>query len=83
MPGTDAYGNPSGDETCFWFDDTGTLFQKSFDTEGSEIFAVHDYSQTGLGIGGKILPDLFVQNMLSILGCDKSERPHRGRDRPA
>jgi hypothetical protein len=72
MPRTDAYGNPSGDETCFWFDDTGTLFQKAFDTEGSEIFAVHDYSQTGLGIDGKILPDLFVQNMLSILGAIKA-----------
>jgi hypothetical protein len=67
MPGTDASGNPSGDEACFWFDGTGTLFQKAFDTEGSELFAVHDYSQAGLGIGGKILPDLFVQNMLSLL----------------
>jgi len=72
MPGTDMYGNPSGDETCFWFDNTGTLFQKSFDTEGSEIFAVHDYSQTGLGLGGKILPALFAQNMLSILDTIKA-----------
>lgn len=67
MPPTDANGNPSGDEPCFWFDDTGTLFQKAFDTEGSELFAVHDYAQTGLGIGGKILPDLFVPNLISIL----------------
>ena len=67
MPGTNAAGDPLGDESCFWFDDTGTLFQKAFDTEGSELSAVHDYSQSGLGIGGKILPDLFVNNMLSIL----------------
>jgi hypothetical protein len=67
MPGTDTAGDPSGDESCFWFDESGTLFQKAFDTEGSELFAVHDYAQTGLGIGGKILPDLFVGNMLSIL----------------
>ncbi len=72
MPGTDADGNPSGDESCFWFDKTGTLFQKAFDTEGSEIFAVHDYSGTGLGIGGKILPDIFVANMLSILDTIKA-----------
>lgn len=66
MPAVDASGNPSGDESCFWFDDTGTLFQKAFDTEGSELFAVHDYSQKGLGLGGNILPDIFVPDMLSI-----------------
>jgi hypothetical protein len=67
MPPLDANGNPSGDESCFWFDNTGTLFQKAFDTEGSELFAVHDYAQTGLGVGGKILPDLFISNLISIL----------------
>lgn len=72
MPAIDANGNPSGDESCFWFDDTGTLFEKAFDTEGSELFAVHDYSQKGLGIGGKILPSIFVPNMLSILGTVKA-----------
>ena len=72
MPAMDANGNPSGDESCFWFDDTGMLFQKAFDTEGSELFAVHDYSQKGLGLGGNILPDIFVPNMLSILGTVKA-----------
>jgi hypothetical protein len=67
MPSTLANGDLSGDESCFWFDDTGTLFQKAFDTEGSELFAVHDYAQSGLAIGGKILPDPFVPNMISIL----------------
>ncbi len=67
MPGTDANGNPSGDESCFWFDNTGMLFQRAFDTEGSELFAVHDYAQRTLGIGGRILPDAFITNMLSIL----------------
>jgi hypothetical protein len=72
MPGVDANGNPSGDEFCFWFDQTGTLFQKAFDTEGSELFAVHDHTKTGLGLGGKILPDLFVPNMLSVLDAVKA-----------
>lgn len=72
MPPLDAAGNPSGDEFCFWFDDTGTLFQKAFDTEGSELFAVHDYAQAGLGIGGEILPEVFVPNLLSILATVKA-----------
>ena len=55
MPATDTNGNPSGDEYCYWFDDTGTLFAKAFDTEGSALFAVHDYTESGLEIGGKIL----------------------------
>lgn len=67
MPGTNASGDPSGNESCFWFDDTGTIFARAFDTAGPEIFAVHDYSQTGLHINGKILPDIFTGNMISIL----------------
>jgi hypothetical protein len=57
----------SADETCYWFDDMGTLFASTFDTEGDLLSAVHDYSQTGLALGGKILPDRFLPNMLSIL----------------
>jgi hypothetical protein len=72
MPALDANGNPSGDEFCFWFDDTGTLFQKAFDTEGSELFAVHDYTGEKLGLNGRILPDLFVPNLISILDVIKA-----------
>jgi hypothetical protein len=72
MPGIDENGNPSGDEPCFWFDDTGMLFEKAFDTQGSELYAVHDYAQTGLGIGGKTLPDLFNANLISILNAVKT-----------
>lgn len=67
MPQIGADGNPLGDESCFWFDGAGTLFQRAFDTEGSELFAVHDYAQSGLNIGGKILPDPFVPATISIL----------------
>jgi hypothetical protein len=68
-PPVDANGSSTsyGNENCYWFDGQGTLFQKAFDTQGSLLLAVHDYSQTGLGIGDKILPDEFIPNMLSIL----------------
>ena len=67
MPPNDTNGNPTGNESCFWFDDTGTLFAEAFDTEGNEIFAVHDYSGSPIVLGGTILPDIFVQNMISIM----------------
>lgn len=72
MPPMDVNGNPSGNESCFWFDDTGTLFANAFDTAGNEIFAVHDYSQSGLGINEKMLPDIFIANMISILDVLKT-----------
>jgi hypothetical protein len=71
MPPNDASGNPSGNESCFWFDDTGTLFARAFDTEGNEILAVHDRSGDPLALGGTILPDIFIGNMLSILNVLK------------
>ncbi len=59
------------DDSCYWFDDTGVIFQRTFDTEGSLLSSVHDYSQTALGLGGTILPAEFVGNMLSILNVIK------------
>jgi hypothetical protein len=64
--------NPMTNENCFWFDASGTIFEKAYDTEGSELFAVHDYSQTGLGLGQSILPDVFVANLISILDVIKA-----------
>ncbi len=58
-------------ESCFWFDASGTIFEKAYDTEGSALYAVHDYSQTGLGLGQKILPDIFVANFMSIIDAVK------------
>ena len=57
----------SGDERCFWFDQTGTLFQKTFDTQGNLIEVVHDYSQDPKSVNEKILPDQFAANMISVL----------------
>ena len=61
-------------ESCFWFDASGTIFAKAYDTEGSALFAVHDYSQTGLGLAQSILPSspaAFVANFISILNVVK------------
>ncbi|MDE2019217.1 MAG: hypothetical protein KGJ13_02610 [Patescibacteria group bacterium] len=58
-------------ETCYWFDASGTVFQKALDTQGGAFLAVHDYSQTYLGLGEKILPNAFVANMLTIMDVVK------------
>jgi hypothetical protein len=71
MPHLDANGNPESEEACFWFDTTGTMFKTAFDTEGSALFAVHDYSQGDAVLGGKILPEIFVPNLISILNVLK------------
>ena len=57
----------SFDERCSWFDPAGVLFAQTFDTEGAMLFAVHDYADAKLVMGGKILPDRFITNMFSIL----------------
>ena len=67
MPKLNADGNPEGNEACFWFDQKGTIFQPAFDTEGSALFAIHDYSQGNATIGGSVLPQVFIPNLLSIL----------------
>lgn len=67
MPQLDANGNPISDEQCYWFDDTGTVFERAFDTQGGLAFAIHDYSQSSLTLDGEILPAPFVPNMISII----------------
>jgi hypothetical protein len=56
-------------ENCYWFDNQGILFGRAYDTEGSLMFAIHDYSQSGIGLGGTILPDQFVPNLISIVNA--------------
>lgn len=63
---------PSGDQKCYWFDDTGIIFKKAFDTQGSLVLAIHDYSQSDLGLGKPVLPDLFVGNLISIVNVLKA-----------
>lgn len=54
-------------EQCYWFDKTGTIFERAFDTQGSAIPVVHDYSEKARGLNEEILPDEFVPNLISIL----------------
>ncbi len=54
-------------ESCYWFDDQGVLFERTFDTEGSLMFAIHDNSQKGLGLNDAILPDGLAPNLISII----------------
>lgn len=59
-------------ETCYWFDGQGVLFGKTYDTQGSSIFVIHDYSQTGLGLGNAVLPAEFMPNLISIVDVLKA-----------
>ncbi len=67
MPARDAHGNATTDEQCFWFDKNGIVFARTFDTQGGAIISVHDYTKGDLGLAQKILPDVFVGNMLSVI----------------
>jgi cell division septal protein FtsQ len=52
---------------CYWFDNTGIMFERSLDTQGDIIFDVQDHSQTPKGLNQAILPDEFVPNFISIM----------------
>ena len=66
--GTDQFAIQESDEKCYWFDDSGLLFKEGFDSEGSVIMAIHDYSQSPENIGDFILPQQrFIPNMISII----------------
>jgi cell division septal protein FtsQ len=57
----------NGDEQCFWFDDTGTMFGRAYDTQGDAITVIHDYSQQPTGVNEPVLPDEFLANLVSIV----------------
>ncbi len=54
-------------EQCSWFDESGIMFEDGFDSEGSVVMAVHDYSQSSAPLGAAILPARFVPNLISII----------------
>lgn len=54
-------------ENCFWFDEGGTLFEGTLDTEGGAIIAIHDYTGTQLTIGDSVLPREFIPALVSIV----------------
>jgi hypothetical protein len=53
--------------SCYWFDDTGVIFEKATNTEGNLIVVVHDHSQNVRGLNQKVLPDAFAANFISIV----------------
>ena len=53
-------------DDCFWFDQNGVIFSRTLDTQGSAILIVHDYSHNELAVNGKVLPDQFLANFISI-----------------
>ncbi len=66
----------SEDENCYWFDNQGVLFSRTFDTQGSLMFAIHDYSQNGRGLNNRALPDEFVPNLISIVNVIRASGVH-------
>ncbi len=54
-------------EQCYWFDDTGVMFERSLSTTGNLIYMVSDYSQKDRGLGNTVLPAQFNDNFLSIM----------------
>lgn len=64
---TTAAAISTDDESCYWFDNDGVLFEKATNTEGNLIVVVHDYSQKSRGLVQKVLPDAFVANFISAI----------------
>lgn len=68
-------GNRNGSrvsERCYWFDDKGIIFGRTFDTQGSLLFAIHDYSQPRQGLNKTILSKNFLDNFISIINVLKA-----------
>jgi hypothetical protein len=57
--------NPTA--ACYWFDNTGTIFQKADDTQGNLVFVVYDSAQKPQGLNQKVLSDEFLPNFISVM----------------
>lgn len=57
----------TGSGQCYWFDDTGVLFERSLSTQGNLIFMVNDYSQSPRELSQTVLPDQFNDNFISAV----------------
>jgi hypothetical protein len=60
---------PDANAQCFWFDDTGVIFERSLDTQGNLITVVHDRSQAPRGLNQTVLSSDFVDNFISIMNA--------------
>ncbi len=57
---------------CYWFDNTGTIFEKAGDTQGSLVYVVYDSAQSPRGLNQKVLPVEFLSNFISIMDVLRS-----------
>jgi hypothetical protein len=55
------------DTPCYWFDNTGTIFEKAGETQGDLVYTVYDKAQTPRGLNQKVLSDEFLPNFISIM----------------
>jgi hypothetical protein len=55
------------DGSCYWFDKTGTIFEKSLDTQGNLIYVVYDSTQKPRGLNEKVMSQDFLPNFISII----------------
>ncbi|MBU6500269.1 MAG: hypothetical protein KGJ89_00325 [Patescibacteria group bacterium] len=53
-------------DSCWWFDNEGTVFQRAVPAQGSLIMVVDDYYQKNLGLGRTVLPSKFMDKLNSI-----------------
>lgn len=54
-------------KNCFWFDDSGFIFDKAPDTEGNIVRTTDDYYQKNIGVNSFILPQDHIKNYFSII----------------
>ena len=52
---------------CYWFDNTGTIFEKAAETQGDLVYVVYDSAQSPRGLNQKVLSDEFLPNFISIM----------------
>ncbi len=57
----------SGTAPCYWFDDTGTIFEKAGETQGSLVYVVYDRAQAPRGLNQQVLSSEFLPNFISIM----------------
>ena len=66
-----ALANESANAPCYWFDRTGTIFEKAGQTQGDLVFVVYDTAQSPRGLDQEVLSDKFLPNFISIMNVLK------------
>jgi len=56
---------------CYWFDNTGTIFEKAGETQGNLVYIIYDSSQSPHGLNQNVLSDEFLPNFISIMNVLK------------